>query len=173
MKYIIHLYIYYSHDFLIKSITNLKKIKNLWNALFWSLHDTYQLILSKESSLISSEFFLLMQIYFWVFKKPILKEKYEKYEKEWKYNELKKLFNVEYRIEKWIKWSDFQNMLSKIQEAPEYFKLQLMRKNITWAFPDVKIEKIYDKDWSEEKQREHINEINKEFGEEVIVEENE
>jgi len=57
------------------------------------------------------------------------------------------------------------------KNSEEYLKLKLMRKDISWAFEWIEIEKIYDKDWSEEKQRKYIDEINKEFGEEVVVEE--
>ena len=44
-----------------------------------------------------------------------------------------------------------------------------MRQDISWAFEELKIEKIYDKSWSDEKKIKNIEEINKEYGEEVIV----
>jgi hypothetical protein len=46
-----------------------------------------------------------------------------------------------------------------------------MKKDITWAFEWLEIEKIYDKNWSKEKQQKYIKQINEEFWEEVIVEE--
>jgi hypothetical protein len=65
-------------------------------------------------------------------------------------------------------WVDELNKLRTIRD--EYYKLQLMQKDTSQAFNWLKIEKIYDKDWSQEKQREHIEEINNEFWEEIIVE---
>ena len=44
-----------------------------------------------------------------------------------------------------------------------------MRKPIEWAFPELKIKKIYDKNWNEEEQKKVVEKINKELGKEVVV----
>lgn len=100
--------------------------------------------------------YLLMQIHFWVYNEKELKEKLELKEMLWEYKNIQNttIFNEELEF--------------KISYE-EYLKLQLMRKDTKWAFDWLKIEKIYDKDWSDEKNKEHIEEINKEFWEEVIV----
>ncbi len=51
----------------------------------------------------------------------------------------------------------------------EYLKLQLLRKPTNWAFSELDIKKIYDKNWDEEEQRKDVEEINKELWEEVVI----
>lgn len=142
------------------------------------------------------EFFLLMQIYFWLYQNEELKKQLEENEKNWKYDEIKKnLDYIKFREENYdnverynkkiseehkkINYTNYDDYitiedyfiekeLSK-SEVKEYLELELMRKDTTWAFGWLKIEKIFDKTWSEEKQKERIEEINKEFGEEVVV----
>jgi len=111
-----------------------------------------------EWKLNMNEFYLLMQIYLGLYKEDTLKEQLEENEKKWKYDEVK---------EKWF----YEDTWIDIEIIIEYLKLELMRKDTSWAFEWLEIEKIYDKDWSEEKQRKYIDEINKEFGEDVIVKE--
>ncbi len=100
------------------------------------------------------EFYLLMQIYFWVYQESELLKTCEEKEKNWVYEWVKDLDHTAWK----------NNPLFE-----EYLKLKLMQKDTTGAFNWLQIEKIYDKDWAEEKQKEHIDEINKELGEEVIV----
>ena len=65
---------------------------------------------------------------------------------------------------------EFNKKILSQPKVQEYLKLELMRKDTSWAFENLEIEKIYDKDWSKEKQKKCIEEINKEFWEEVLVE---
>jgi hypothetical protein len=120
------------------------------------------------------EFNLLMQIYFGVYNEKKLKDKLEEKEKNWKYDEIIKSLNWKTEEEYYKIRSEY---IEKKEKKPnyklvqEYLKLQLMRKETKWAFNWIEIKKIYDKNWSEEKQRKYIEEINREFGEEVIIEE--
>lgn len=107
-----------------------------------------------EWELTNKEFYLLMQIYFWLYKEDELLKKGEEKEKKGYYNSVKDL--------NFFTWKN--NELFE-----EYLKLKLMRQDTSWAFGWLKIEKIYDKDWDEMKQKEHIDTINKEFWEEVVV----
>jgi len=117
------------------------------------------------------EYFLLMQIYFWVYQEKELKNKLEEKDKNWEYEEIKEILKDWNWKKKYKEYSVFEKEYLSKPEVQEYLKLELMRKDISWAFEWIEIEKIYDKDWSEEKQRKYIDEINKEFGEEVVVEE--
>jgi hypothetical protein len=121
---------------------------------FYEESDIYDDI--REEILTFKEFYLLMQIYFWLYQEHEYKKELEENEKNWKYDK--------------ISTTPYFNEEITRDLVEEYLKLQLMQKDTSWAFDWLKIEKIYDKDWSQEKQREHIDEINKEFGEEVIVE---
>ncbi len=51
----------------------------------------------------------------------------------------------------------------------DYLKLQLIKKPTEWAFPELNIRKIYDKNWDEKEQRKVVEEINRELWEEVVV----
>jgi hypothetical protein len=102
------------------------------------------------------EFYLLMQIYFWLYWEEEYKKELEENEKNWKYDK--------------ISTTPYFNEEITRDLVEEYLKLQLMQKDTSWAFDWLKIEKIYDKDWDDDKNREHLEEINDEFGEEVIVE---
>jgi hypothetical protein len=110
----------------------------------------------REEFLSFQEFYLLMQIYFWLYQEEEYKKELEENEKNWKYDK--------------ISTTPYFNEEITRDLVEEYLKLQLMQKDTSWAFDWLKIEKIYDKDWSQEKQREHIDEINNEFWEEIIVE---
>ncbi len=119
-----------------------------------------------------NEFYLLMQIYFWLYREEELKKQLEEKEKNWKYEEIKKELKWRFRKERLNSdYFDFENNYLSQLKVQEYLKLELMRKDTTWAFEWLEIEKIYDKDWSEEKQKKCIDEVNKEFWEEVFVEE--
>jgi len=150
-----------------------------------------------EWELTRYEFNLLIQIYFWVYDDEKLKKELEEKEKKWEYKEmLKELSELEkeekehsikteeIEKEKWIierikyddefyKWyynkkmEDFTEKYKKKLE--EYLKLELMRKPTNWAFPKLKIKKIYDKSWNEEEQKKVVEKINKELGKEVVV----
>ena len=138
------------------------------------------------------ELYLLMQIYFWLYNEEELKKELEIKDIKWEYEEAKELLDINkfYEINK--KRLDEINKKRKKEDkygilyiedlftkeilirkdVQEYCKLKLMQKNIFWAFIELKLEKIYDKNWSEEKQKKSIEEINKEYGEKVIVFEN-
>jgi len=222
--------------------------------------------IDKEWEMSYEEFYLLMQIYFWVYKEEELKVKLEEKDKNWKYEDIKKELKWKYWKERLnSNYFEFEKEYLSKPEVQEYLKLELMRKDTSWAFEwiekrsekdilnslkklkiDLKninnkiikeintnnknilfynkdinikealtynynrllksfkdkkekillniellkeelventtnnnlnyinwleIEKIYDKDWSEEKQRKYIDKINKEFGELIIVKE--
>jgi hypothetical protein len=116
-----------------------------------------------------NEFHLLMQIYFWVYEEEEYKKELERNEREWKFEEIKEW------LKNWSKnykeYRDFEKEYLSKSEVKEYLKLELMKKDTTWAFEWLEIEKIYDKNWSEEKQQKYIKQINEEFWKEVIVEE--
>ncbi len=114
------------------------------------------------------EFNLLMQIYWWVYDDEKLRRELEEKERRWEYEKIKRYLNNEkmYKM--------FERKEEKIPEEDrklleEYLKLELMRKPTDWAFPELKIKKIYDKAWSEEEQRRVVEEINKELGKEIVV----
>jgi hypothetical protein len=117
-----------------------------------------------------NEFNLLMQIYFWVYQEE-LKNKLEEKDKNWEYEEIKDILKEWNWKKKYKEYSEFEKDYLSKPEVQEYLKLELIKKDTSWAFEWLEIEKIYDKDWSEEKQRKYIDEINKEFGGEVVVEE--
>jgi hypothetical protein len=128
--------------------------------------------IDKEWEISYEEFYLLMQIYFWLYQEEELKNKLEEKDKNWEYEEIKKELKWKYWKERLnSNYFEFEKEYLSKPEVQEYLKLELMRKDISWAFEWLEIEKIYDKDWSEEKQRKYIDKINKEFGKEVVVEE--
>ncbi len=127
-----------------------------------------------EFYLTYKEFYLLMEIYFWLYIEEEPKKQLEEKEKNWEYEEIKKILTNDgwMNIYKGIDW--YRNFVKDYLSQPkvqEYLKLELMRKETTWVFEGLKIEKIYDKNCSEEKQKKCIDEVNREFWEEVLVEE--
>ncbi len=113
------------------------------------------------------EFNLLMKIYYGVYddkeKIKILEEK----ERTGEYENIKKYVNDDMMnkifYEKKIELTEEER-----KKLEEYLKLELSRKDTEWAFEGLKIKKIYDKDWSEDRQRELVEEINKELWKEVL-----
>ena len=126
----------------------------------WDEYDRYECY-SKE------EFNLLMQIYYGVYDDEILRKKLEEKERRWEYEEIKKLLNRKdmWRIIEWEKeiWEEEKKKLE------EYLKLELMRKPTEWAFPELKIKKIYDSNWDEEEQKSVVDKINEELWKEVVL----
>lgn len=148
-----------------------------------------------NTTITRKEFFLLMQIYFWVYGEEELKKQYEENERQGKYIGVKEILDfkkyesenterVKIYNDNVIKrndqtWNYSNKLLDMYNEfirnnlyldiVQEYLKLKLMQQDISWAFGWLKIEKIYDKDWDEMRQKEHIDAINKEFWEEVVV----
>ena len=108
-----------------------------------------------------------MQIYYWVYDDEKLKKELEKKEKRWEYEKMK---DIERNNTKWWIYDSIGKLTKKEKQLlEEYLKLELMRKPIEWAFPELKIKKIYDKNWNEEEQKKVVEKINKELGKEVVV----
>jgi len=121
-----------------------------------------------EWELTREEFNLLMQIYYGVYDDEKLKKELEEKEKRWEFEEIKKYINDEKMNE------IFFTKKLKLQEEEkelleDYLKLELIRKPTDWAFPELNIKKIYDKNWDEEEQKKVVEKINKELGKEVVV----
>ena len=113
------------------------------------------------------EFNLLMQIYFWVYDDEKLKKELEENEKRWEYEKYKEILKKEdmYEIsQEAIKLSDKEK-----KKRNEYLNLELLRKPTDWAFLELKIKKIYDRNWDEEEQKKVVEKINEELGEEVVI----
>lgn len=125
----------------------------------------------REDFLTFKEFYLLIQIYFWLFQEHEYLKVLDENEVIWKYDELKYyiVFNNWLNENPWKSYQDYKKWFFQRKEVEEYLKLQLMRKDTSGAFDWLKIEKIYDIDWSDEKNIEYIDKINKEFWEEIIV----
>lgn len=150
------------------------------------------------------EYYLLIQLYLWLYNKDKYKKELEENQKNWKYdniekykiafNELKKHLEYKKKIElekykdvnypkkyEYIKmvdeipvtqylWKENWEIYNKVNETLiEYFELQLMQKDISWAFDWINIEKIYDIDWSDKENMKHVEEIKDEFWEEVVI----
>ncbi len=142
------------------------------------------------------EFNLLMQIYFWVYDDEKIKKELEEKEKKWEYEDIESLIDKEKfikenwkRIEEYNKKlteemrkkqsrdysryssidKEFNKILSSNLKMEDYLKLQLIKKPTEWAFPELNIRKINDKNWDEEEQRKVVEKINKELWEEVVV----
>ena len=113
------------------------------------------------------EFNLLMQIYYGVYDDEKLKKELEEKEKKWEFDKVKDI--VKNNTKWWIYDSVGKLTKEEKQLLEEYLKLELMRKPTDWAFPELNIRKIYDKNWDEEEQKKVIEEINKEIGKEVVV----
>ncbi len=141
--------------------------------LTWNWKITYQ------------EFYLLMLIYFWLYEEEEYKKELEKKDADGYYDDIKNYMNS---WEEWVrdkqkeedkKWffqkkrkysyKDYEKEFIPLGEVQEYSKLCLMRQDISWAFDWLEIEKIFDKSWSNERQKKQIDMINKEFWEEVII----
>ncbi len=130
-----------------------------------------------EWELTRPEFNLLMQIYYGVYDDERLKRELEEKEKKWEYKEmLEEVKRLEEEKQGGNNCEDenykrkCESFYKKYKDKwEEYLKLQLMRKDTTWAFPELKIRKIYDANWSEEEQRRVIEKINKELGKEVVI----
>ena len=113
------------------------------------------------------EFYLLMQIYFGVYDDDKLKKELEEKEKKWEYDKYKEILKKEdmYEIsQEAIKLSEEEK-----KKWNEYLNLELLRKPTKWAFPELNIKKIYDRNWSEEEQKKIVEKINEELGEEVVI----
>ncbi len=140
-----------------------------------------------EWYLLYQEFYLLMQIYFWLYEEEEYKKELEKKDADGYYDDIKNYMNS---WEEWVrdkqkdedkKWffqkkrkysyKDYEKEFIPLGEVQEYSKLCLMRQDISWAFDWLEIEKIFDKSWCRERQKKQIDMINKEFWEEVIIEE--
>ncbi len=156
----------------------------------WEDYNRYECYSKKE-------FYLLMNIYWWIYDDERLKKELEEKERKWEYdNMLMERLEIEKKLaehtkkaeeiekKKWLierlKYDDeFMNWYynKRLEEFykkykdkwEEYLKLQLIRKDTTWVFPELKIRKIYDANWSEEEQRRVIEKINKELGKEVVI----
>jgi len=143
------------------------------------------------------EFNLLMQIYYWVYDDEKIKKELEEKEKKgefekmikewWELEKKRKEALEKYELikkEKWLiealKYSDKfhkeyykpkkEEFLNKYKEKWEdYLKLQLLRKPTKWAFQELNIKKIYDKNWDEEEQKKVVEKINEELGEDVVI----
>ena len=132
--------------------------------------------LEKELFFSKKEFYLLMQLYYWLYQEEELFKQLKSNEKAWKYDEVKNILN-NYTIDWWEFYNWWKLVLDELKNwlkydenlLEEYLKLELMRKDTLWAFDWLKIEKIYDKDWDKEKQLEVVDKVNKEFWEEVII----
>jgi len=99
------------------------------------------------------EFYFLLQLYFWLYKETELYNKWLEKEKNWEYDDI-----VE-NTDKWI------NNEIEDDRFEEYYKLQIMKQDVSWAFNDLKVEKIFDNDWTDEKQLAEAEKINREFWE--------
>jgi hypothetical protein len=109
-----------------------------------------------------------MQIYFGVYDDNKLRDRLERKKKRWEYDGIKEYLDVDkiYRI-----FSAKEEQISEEDKKllEEYLKLQLMRKPIEWAFPELSIKKIYDVNWSEEEQRRVVETINRELGKKLMI----
>jgi len=128
----------------------------------------------KERKITYPEFYMLMQIFFWVYQKEEYYHELLENEKNWKYSEIEN-----------IQWKNRGKYDEKRLE--EFFILQLMKKDISGAFGPIyekdenwentekilfewiKVQKIFDKNWSEEKQQKSAKEINELFGDEIVI----
>jgi len=113
------------------------------------------------------EFYLLMQIYYWLYDDEKLKRELEEKEKRWEYDKYKEILKKEdmYEIaQEAIKLNEEEK-----KKRNEYLDLEILRKSTKWAFPELNIKKIYDKNWDEEEQKKVIEKVNKELGEEVVI----
>ena len=132
--------------------------------------------LEKELFFSKKEFYLLMQLHYWIYQEEELFKQLKSNEKAWKYDEVKNILN-NYTIDWWEFYNWWKLVLDELKNwlkydenlLEEYLKLELMRKDISWAFDWIKIEKVFDKDWDEEKQLEVVDKINKDFWEEVLI----
>jgi len=142
------------------------------------------------------EFNLLMQIYFWVYDEAKIRKELEEKEKKWEYEGIESLIDKEKfikenreRIDEYNEKlaeemrkkqsrfysrytsidKEFNKIISSKPEVQEYLKLQLLRKHTEWAFPELNIKKIYDKNWDEEEQKKVVEKINKELCDEVVI----
>ena len=122
------------------------------------------------------EFYFVMQLHYWIYQEEELFKQLKSNEKAWKYDEVKNILN-NYTIDWWEFYNWWKLVLDELKNwlkydenlLEEYLKLELMRKDISWAFDWIKIEKVFDKDWDEEKQLEVVDKINKDFWEEVLI----
>jgi len=121
-----------------------------------------------EWTLTKEEFNLLMQIYFGVYDDKKIREELEEKERRWEYKEIKKYINDE-MITKIFFNKEKELTEEEKRKMEEYLKLQLLKKPTDWAFPELNIKKIYDRNWDEEEQKKVVEKINKELGEEVVV----
>jgi hypothetical protein len=128
----------------------------------------------KERKITYPEFYMLMQIFFWVYQKEEYYHELLENKKNWKYSEIAN-----------IQWKNRGKYHEKLLE--EFFILQLMKKDISGAFGPIyekdknwentekilfewiKVQKIFDKNWSEEKQQKSAKEINELFGDEILI----
>jgi len=126
----------------------------------WDEYDRYECYTLEE-------FNLLMQIYYGVYDDEILRRELEEKERRWEYERYKRI------LEKKDIWEIIEHIRKmdkeKKEKWEEYLKLKLMGKDTHWAFPELIIKKIYDKDWLEKEQKKVIEWINKELGREVVV----
>lgn len=116
-------------------------------------------ITQRYEELTREEFNLLMKIYFWLYDDEYLKNELEEKEKSWIYDKYKNL-----------KYDDFKD-IEESEELLEFIKLKIIRRDTSNAFPELKIEKIYDEKWNDDQKMKYIDEIKKEFWDDVIVEE--
>lgn len=116
-------------------------------------------ITQRYEELTIEEFNLLMKIYFWLYDDEYLKNELEEKEKSWIYDKYKNL-----------KYDDFKD-IEESEELLEFIKLKIIRRDTSNAFPELKIEKIYDEKWNDDQKMKYIDEIKKEFWDDVIVEE--
>jgi len=149
-----------------------------------------------DGELTREEFNLLMQIYYWVYNDEKLRIELEEKERKWEFKWIETLIDKEKfikenqeRIEEYNKKlaeemrkkqsrdysrytsidKEFNKIILSKSEVQDYLKLQLLRKPTKWAFPELKIKKIYDKNWDEEEQKKIVEKVNEELGEEVVV----
>lgn len=126
-----------------------------------------------KTSITKKEFYLLMQIYYGLYEDEDYLKELEKNEQKGKYNKEKEILSKYYdenqKIVDWNLFYEFDRENVDFDLLEEYLKLKLMQQDISWTFGWIKIEKIYDKDWDETRQKSHIEAINKEFWEEVII----
>ena len=121
-----------------------------------------------EWTLTKEEFNLLMQIYFGVYDDKKIREELEEKERRWEYEDIKKYINDE-MITKIFFNKEKELTEEEKRKMEEYLKLQLLKKSTDWAFPELNIKKIYDRNWDEEEQKKVVDNINEELGEEVVV----
>jgi len=118
-------------------------------------------------SLTRKEFNLLMQIYYGVYDDEKLKKELEEKEKTWEFEKVKEI--VKNNTKRWIYDSIEKLTKEEKKQLEDYLKLELIRKPTDWAFPELNIKKIYDKNWDKEEQKKIVEKINKELGKEVVV----